>query len=88
MSVIALMQGWQTALIYAICYFAYLQVEAYFISPRIMKRAVAVPAAVAVIAVAGGGALWGVLGAIIAIPVAASGLLLVREVFVPRQDAR
>ena len=71
-----------------ICYFAYLQVEAYFISPRIMKRAVAVPAAVAVIAVAGGGALWGVLGAIIAIPVAASGLLLVREVFVPRQDAR
>ncbi|MBE8528578.1 AI-2E family transporter, partial [Amycolatopsis sp. H6(2020)] len=59
MSVIALMQGWQTALIYTICYFAYLQVEAYFISPRIMKRAVAVPAAVAVIAVAGGGALWG-----------------------------
>ena len=47
-----------------------------------------VSAAVAVIAVAGGGALWGVLGAIIAIPVAVSGLLLVREVFVPRQDAR
>lgn len=85
---IALVQGWQTALIYAIFYFGYLQVEAYFISPRIMKKAVAVPGAVAVIAVAGGGALWGVLGAIIAIPVAASALLLVREVFITRQDRR
>jgi predicted PurR-regulated permease PerM len=85
---IALLQGWQTALIYALCYFAYLQVEAYYVSPRIMKRAVAVPAAVAVIAVAGGGALWGVLGAIVAIPVAASALLLVREVLVPLQDRR
>ncbi|MCP3425968.1 AI-2E family transporter [Rothia sp. AR01] len=83
---IALLQGWQTALVYAACYFAYLQVEAYFVSPRIMKRAVAVPAAVAVIAVAGGGALWGVLGAIVAIPVAASGLLLLREILIPLQD--
>lgn len=80
--------GWDTALPYAVCYFAYLQLEAYFISPRIMSRAVAVPGAVAVIAVAAGGALWGVLGALIAIPTAAAGLLLVREVFVPRQDAR
>lgn len=85
---IALVQGWQTALIYAIFYFGYLQVEAYFISPRIMKRAVAVPGAVAVIAVAAGGALWGVLGAIIAIPVAASALMLIREVFITRQDQR
>lgn len=85
---IALLQGWQAAVVYAICYFAYLQIEAYFISPRIMKRAVAVPGAVAVIAVAGGGALWGVLGAIIAIPVAASALLLVREILIPRQDRR
>ncbi|WP_129658010.1 AI-2E family transporter [Rothia uropygialis] len=85
---IALLQGWQSAAVYAICYFAYLQIEAYFISPRIMKKAVAVPGSVAVIAVAGGGALWGVLGAIIAIPVAASALLLVREIFIPRQDRR
>lgn len=84
----ALVVDWQTAVVYAICYFAYLQVEAYVISPRIMKRAVAVPAPVAVIAVAAGGALWGVLGALIAIPTAASGLLLVREVLVPRQDRR
>ncbi|GGG57488.1 AI-2E family transporter [Kocuria dechangensis] len=87
-TLVALTADWGTALPYAIGYFAYLQVEAYFVSPRIMRRAVAVPGAIAVIAVAAGGALWGVLGALIAIPTAAAGLLLVREVFVPRQDRR
>lgn len=87
-TVVAATAGWETALPYAVGYFAYLQVEAYFVSPRIMQRAVAVPGAIAVIAVAAGGALWGVLGALIAIPTAAAALLLVREVFVPRQDRR
>ena len=87
-SLVATLSGWNTVVPYALCYFAYLQVEAYLVSPRIMARAVAVPGAVAIVAVAAGGALWGVLGALIAIPTAAAGLLLVREVFVPRQDAR
>ncbi|MEX3609624.1 AI-2E family transporter [Rothia sp. LK2588] len=85
-SLLCLMTSWQAALIYAICYFIYLQIEAYFVSPRIMSKAVAVPGGIAIIAVAAGGALWGVLGALIAIPVAASLLILVREVLVPRQD--
>lgn len=85
-SVISLIDSWQTALFFLIPYLIYLQVEAYFISPRIMSRAVAVPGAVAIIAVVAGGSLWGVLGALIAIPVAASLLILVNEVLVPRQD--
>ena len=85
-SLILLTQGWSLALWFAVAYFLYLQVEAYLISPRIMARAVSVPAGVAIISVAAGGALWGVLGALIAIPVAASMLILVREVFIPRQD--
>ncbi|MFF1829666.1 AI-2E family transporter [Paenarthrobacter sp. NPDC058040] len=83
---VALTAGWQTALIYAIAYFAYLQFEAYFISPRIMQRAVAVPGAVAVISVIAGGSLLGVLGALIAIPTAAAIMLLIKEVFIIRQD--
>ncbi|OFI39741.1 AI-2E family transporter [Arthrobacter sp. SW1] len=83
---VALTVGWQTAVIYAICYFAYLQFEAYFISPRIMQRAVAVPGAVAVISVIAGGSLLGVLGALIAIPTAAAIMLLIKEVFIVRQD--
>ncbi|MDO4898254.1 MAG: AI-2E family transporter [Rothia sp. (in: high G+C Gram-positive bacteria)] len=85
-SLISLTTSWHTALFFLIPYLIYLQVEAYFISPRIMRKAVAVPGAIAIIAVAAGGALWGVLGAIIAIPVAASLLILVREVLIPRQD--
>jgi len=87
-TLVTLSLGWQTALIYAICYFGYLQVEAYFVSPRIMRRAVAVPGAVAVISVIAGGTLAGVTGALMAIPVAASAMILLREVFIARQDRR
>ncbi|WP_418202283.1 AI-2E family transporter [Arthrobacter dokdonensis] len=83
---VSLTLGWQTAIIYAICHFAYLQFEAYFISPRIMQKAVAVPGAIAVISVIAGGSLLGVLGALIAIPTAAAVMLLVKEVFIARQD--
>ncbi|HEY8701491.1 MAG TPA: AI-2E family transporter [Arthrobacter sp.] len=83
---VSLTVGWQTAAIYAVCYFAYLQFEAYFISPRIMQRAVAVPGAVAVISVIAGGSLLGVLGALIAIPTAAAILLLVKEIYIVSQD--
>ncbi|HJX77372.1 AI-2E family transporter [Glutamicibacter sp.] len=85
-TLVTLTLGWQTALIYAICYFGYLQVEAYFISPRIMNKAVAVPGAVAVISVIAGGTLVGITGALMAIPVAASAMILLREVFIARQD--
>ncbi|WP_231369829.1 MULTISPECIES: AI-2E family transporter [Micrococcaceae] len=85
-TLVSLTQGWQTAAVYAICYFAYLQFEAYFISPRIMQKAVAVPGAVAVISVIAGGSLLGVLGALIAIPTAAAVLLLLREIYIARQD--
>ncbi|MCC3280865.1 MULTISPECIES: AI-2E family transporter [Arthrobacter] len=87
-SLIALTASWQTAVVFAILYMAYLQFEAYFVSPRVMQRAVAVPGAVAVIAVIAGGTLLGVLGALIAIPTAAAILLLMKEVVIARQDRR
>ncbi|MDN5667539.1 MAG: AI-2E family transporter [Renibacterium salmoninarum] len=85
-TLVALTDNWQTALIYAIFYFAYLQFEAYFVSPRIMQRAVSVPGAVAVISVIAGGSLLGVLGALIAIPTAAATMLLIKEILLTRQD--
>lgn len=75
-------------MIAAIYYLAYMQFEAYFLSPRIMNRAVSVPGAVVVVAALAGGALLGVLGALIAIPVAASLLIIYRQVVIPRQNAR
>lgn len=77
-----------TALIAAIYYLIYMQIEAYVISPRIMGRAVAVPGAVVVIAALAGGSLLGLLGALVAIPVAASILIIYRQVVIPRQNER
>ena len=77
-----------TALIAAIYYLIYMQIEAYVLSPRIMNRAVSVPGAVVVIAALAGGSLLGLLGALIAIPVAASILIIYRQVVIPRQNER
>lgn len=60
--------------------------EDYFLVPRIIGRAVEVPALVTVVAVLIGGALLGIIGALVAIPVAAALLLLAREVLFPRLD--
>jgi len=77
-----------TAIIAAIYYLVYMQIEAYVISPRIMGRAVSVPGAVVVIAALAGGSLLGLLGALVAIPVAASILIIYRQVVIPRQNER
>jgi predicted PurR-regulated permease PerM len=53
-----------------------------------MRKAVDVPGAVVVVAALAGGALLGVLGALVAIPVAASIILIIRQVWMPRQDAQ
>jgi predicted PurR-regulated permease PerM len=77
-----------TGLICVVFYIAYQQLENFLIYPRVMARSVEIPGALTVIAALIGGSLLGVVGALLAIPTAASILLLVKEVFVPRQDAR
>ena len=72
----------------AVYYVIYMQVEAYLLSPNIMNRAVKVPGVVVVVAALAGGTLLGILGALIAIPVAAAVLLILEQVVIPRQAAR
>jgi predicted PurR-regulated permease PerM len=67
-------------------YVAYQQFENYVVYPRVMRRAVDVPAPVTVVAVLLGGTLLGVVGALLAIPVAAAVLLVLRQVAIPRMD--
>jgi predicted PurR-regulated permease PerM len=73
------------AVIALIYYVIYQQIENYVIAPRIMQRTVSVPGAMTVVAALAGAALLGMLGALLAIPVAAGLLLLYEEVLVPRQ---
>jgi len=76
-----------SAIVLAIYFLIYLQIEAYVVSPRVMKVAVSVPAPIVVIAALSGGALLGVLGALVAIPFAASVIFIVREILIPRQNS-
>jgi predicted PurR-regulated permease PerM len=71
-----------------IFYLVYQQIENYVIYPRVMSKSVDIPGAVTVIAALVGAALLGVVGALLAIPTAAAILMLTREVFIRRQDAR
>ena len=77
----------QTGIACIVFYVIYQQVENYLIYPRVMSRSVDLPGAVIVIAALVGAALLGVVGALLAIPTAAGILMLLREVYVRRQDA-
>ncbi|MFZ3303221.1 MAG: AI-2E family transporter [Mycobacterium sp.] len=60
--------------------------EDYLLVPRIIGRAVKVPGLITVVAVLIGGALLGIVGALVAIPIAAALQLLTQEVLYPRFD--
>ena len=67
-------------------YIIYKLAEDYLIVPRIMGRTVQVPAIVSLVAVLIGGVLLGIIGALVAIPVAAAIRLLLNEILIRRQD--
>ncbi len=83
---VALFTSVKAGVFLAVFYLLYQQVENYVLYPRIMQRSVDVSPAATVVAVLIGGALLGVLGALLAIPIAAAVQLVLREVVAPRQD--
>lgn len=87
-TIIALFSSPLSALVFAIIYLIYMQIEAYVLTPKVMNRAIAVPGALVVIGALVGGTLLGLLGALVAIPVTASILLIIKQIFIPRQDAK
>jgi predicted PurR-regulated permease PerM len=68
-----------TTIIWAIFAIAYQQFENYVVQPRIQSRAVALDPFLVVVAALFGGALLGVIGALLAIPTAAAIQIAVRE---------
>ncbi|MDQ1715655.1 MAG: hypothetical protein QOC60_1600, partial [Frankiaceae bacterium] len=84
---VALLHGIPAAVVTLLALLAYQQFENYVLVPKVMLRAVNVPAAATVIAALFGAALLGMIGALIAVPAAAAVQLISREVFLPRQEA-
>lgn len=69
-----------------IFYVIYEGFEGYVLYPRVMRTTVDVPEYVTIIAVLLGGAVAGIVGALLALPIAAGILLVIREVWIRRQD--
>ena len=67
-------------------YLVFRLAEDYLLVPKIIGRAVNVPAVATLLAVLVGGALLGIVGALVAIPVAAAIQLCVQEILFPRLD--
>jgi predicted PurR-regulated permease PerM len=85
-TIIALTQSVSIGIIAFIAYVVYVQVENYIVTPRIMKRTLAVPGAVTIIAALIGTSLLGLVGGLLAVPIAASIILILDEVVFPRAD--
>ncbi|KDA05199.1 permease [Microbacterium sp. CH12i] len=76
------------ALIFAVIYLVYMQLESYFLTPKVMNRAISIPGSLVVIGALVGGTLLGLLGALVAVPVTASILIIIKKIWIPRQDSR
>lgn len=78
-SVVAVADSWTKLLGVLIFYAIYQQIENTFLTPRIMRSSVGLPATAVVVALMIGSSLAGVLGALLAVPTAALIATFVRE---------
>jgi predicted PurR-regulated permease PerM len=85
-SLVALSHSVPIALATAAFYIVYRVVEDYLLSPRVMARTVKVSPGITIIATLLGAALLGIVGALVAIPIAATIQLLLEEMAYPRMD--
>ncbi len=85
-SLVALAVSLPVALSTAAFYIAYRFVEDYLLVPRVMRHTVNVSPVLTVLAVVIGGALLGIIGALVAIPIAAGIKLVLEQTVFPRFD--
>ena len=85
-ALIALTISLPTAIATGAFYLVYRFAEDYLLTPKVMARTVQVPGLVTVIATLIGGTLLGIVGALIAIPIAAALKLLVEQTAIPHLD--
>jgi predicted PurR-regulated permease PerM len=86
MTVLGFTQSLTVGIVAAVFYVIQHLFEAYWLYPRVMRRQVDISTGAVVVALLVGGALLGVTGAVLAVPVAAAVQLIVREVVMPIQE--
>lgn len=83
---VALTESPGKALLALLLYTLYVQIENYIITPRIMKRSLSIPGLVTIVAALLGTSLLGLVGGLLAVPIAAAILLIMDEVVFPKTD--
>jgi predicted PurR-regulated permease PerM len=86
MSVLAFIHSPVSGVIVLVLMLVYMQVEAYILTPRVMGKAVQVPGSVVLISALAGATLFGLPGALVAIPISAGIILIITEIVMPRKD--
>ncbi|WP_158863489.1 AI-2E family transporter [Leifsonia sp. AG29] len=86
MSVLAFIHSPVSGVIVLVLMLVYMQVEAYILTPRVMGKAVQVPGSVVLISALAGSTLFGLPGALVAIPISAGIILIVKEIVMPRKE--
>ena len=86
-SAVALTVSLPVCIATAAFFIAFRLAEDYLLVPKIIGRFVEVSAIVTMVAVLIGGALLGIVGALVAIPIAAAVQLLIQELLLPRLDS-
>ena len=85
-TLVSLTDSPQTAIIALASYIIYVQIENYVITPRIMRRSLSLPGLVTIIAALLGTSLLGLVGGLLAVPIAAAVLLILDEVVFPKAE--
>lgn len=88
MTVLALIHSPVSAIVVLIFMLVYMQVEAYILTPKVMGKAVQVPGSVVLISALAGSTLFGLPGALVAIPISAGIILIIKEIVMPRKELR
>lgn len=83
---VALTESPTKALLAFVLYTIYVQIENYVVTPRIMKRSLSIPGLVTIVAALLGTSLLGLVGGLLAVPIAAAVLLIMDEVVFPKTD--
>lgn len=87
MTIISLLAvGPTAAIVVGVTMLVYMQIEAYVLTPKVMSKAVQIPGSVVLISALAGGTLLGLLGALVAIPISAGILLIVKQVVIPERE--
>ena len=84
-SSVAFLTSPTAGLITLITLLVYMQIEAYVLTPKVLGKAIKIPGALVLIGAMIGGTLLGLLGALVACPISAAILLIVKKVIIPRQ---